>query len=295
MKYFQTFPKLLYSTSLGVKNFKSVPNILAKTKFLDNIKDNSDVYYRYSVKDGETAEHIAEKVYGNPYRSWIILISNDIVDPQFDWVMDTQSFNRYINVKYSSYTFGLDNPSNYTPNTFTTGEVVYQGSKIDKSSANATVVAYSSGSRTLQVKFTNEVFANNALVRGVTSNASNKIISKTINNDGFNWASNTTSHYKVTEVTSNNFDNVKATRKYIVSSLDYNYATDTLFERVTNTSYSNSYTLVDGTTNTVQTTIAPVTYFDYELELNEEKRSIIIIKPEYTSTIENQFRELMRS
>lgn len=294
MRYFQSFPKLLYSTSLGIQNYKLVPNIIAKTKFLDSIKENTDVYYRYSVKDGETAEHIAEKIYGNAHKHWIILISNDIVDPQYDWVMDSRSFNRYINQKYSSYTFSLDNPNNYTPNVFTTGEVVYQGGdRVDSSSAEAKVISYDANAKTLICNFTTEVFANNSNIRGSSSNASNKIINTTINNDGFFWASNTTSHYKVVETSINNFDNIKTTREYVVSPLQYNFETNLIVDRNINTSYSNSYSLVDGTTNTVETTVSPVSYYDYELNLNEKKRSIILIKNEYVSVIESQFKNLM--
>ena len=294
MRYFQPFPKLLYSTSLGTKNFKLVPNIIAKTKFLNGIKENTDLYYRYSVKDGETAEHISQKIYGSPHKHWIVLISNDIVDPQYDWVMDTRSFNRYINQKYSSYTFSLDNPTNYTPNVFTTGEIVYQGgTRIDSSSAEAKVLSYDANTRTLICNFVTEVFANNTVITGSSSNASNKIINTTINDDGFFWASNTTSHFKVVETSINNFDNIKTTNEYIVSSQQYNFETNLIVDRNTNISYSNSYTLVDGTTNTVETTVSPVSYYDHEFAINEKKRSIVIIKPQYISTIETQFKNLM--
>jgi hypothetical protein len=132
-------------------------------------------------------------------------------------------------------------------------------------------------------------------VTGATSNITHTIVASTINNDGYNWASNTTSHYKVTEVSYNNYDQVRTTKTYKVSAKDYNFSTDTVTNRNTNTSSSTSYLLNDGSTLTVQTTVAPVTHYDYEVELNEAKRRIKLVKPEYISRINAELIRLMRT
>lgn len=292
MSYFSNFPKFLYSTSLGVKNFVLATNIIAKVNFLAETSNNTSIYYRYSVKDGERAEDIANKMYGSPYKHWIILLSNNIVDPQYDWVMSMNSFEEYVNKKYSSITFNL-NPSESYASSYTNGEQVYQGSSYADADCIGTVVSSNNTNKTLTINFANEVFANAANVTGATSNVTHQVVGITYNNDGFQWASNTTSHYQVTEVSYNSFDKIKKVNKYQISEKDYNFSTNTVFSRSTNTSYSNNYSLVDGTTYTVETTIAPVTYYDYELDLNEQKRNIIIIKPEFVSTIENQLKSLM--
>lgn len=292
MSYFSFFPKLLYSTSLGVKNFKAATNIVAKANFLGDVANNTSVYYKYSVKDGERPEDIANKMYGSPTKHWIILLSNNVTDPQYDWVLSMKQFEEYINKKYSSVTFQFSASESF-PTAYTVGEKVYQGPSYDKASCTATVVSSNTTAKTLTVKFTNEVFANSANVTGATSNVSHKVVGLTYNNDGYGWASNTIYYYQVTETTYNNSDNYKEVNKYKVSPQDYNFATDSVINRNISTSYSNSYPLVDGTTQTAQTTVGPVYYYDHELNLNEEKRSIIIIKPEYVQTIESQLKKLM--
>jgi hypothetical protein len=292
MSYFFNFPKILYSTSLGVKNPVLVTNIIAKVNFLSEVVDNTSIYYRYSVKDGERAEDIANKMYGSPLKHWIILLSNNIIDPQYDWVLSVNALEDYINKKYSSITFQLDPSESYT-STYTVGEKVFQGPDYAGASCTATVVSSNNTAKTLTVNFADQVFANAINVTGSTSNVTHKVVGITYNNDGFQWASNTTSHYQVTEVFSNNSDNVKNTNKYKVSVEDYNFNTDTIYNRNTNVSYSNSYPLSDGTTLTINTNIAPVSYYDYEVERNEEKRSIVIIKPEFVPRIEAQLKTLM--
>ena len=66
----------------------------------------------------------------------------------------------------------------------------------------------------------------------------------------------------------------------------------------TNTSYTNSYNVTSSVTGanatlTIATTVAPVTYYDYEVELNEEKRKIIVPQSSVIGAIENQFSALM--
>lgn len=292
MAYFSNFPKFLYSTSLGVPNPKAAVNIIAKVNFLSQTVNNTSIFYDYSVKDGERPEDIANKMYKDPQKHWIVLLSNNITDPQYDWVLGSRQLEDYINKKYSSITFAL-NPSETYNVSYTVGETVYQGSTIDKADCVGTVVAYNGTAKTLTIKFADQIFANNANVTGASSNVTHKVVGITYNNDGYNWASNTTYYYQVTEVASNNIDNKKTTTKYQVSASDYNWATDAVIARNTNTSYSNTYNLVDGSTLTVNTTVAPVSYYDYEIDLNEQKRSIIIVKPLFVPSIENELRKLM--
>jgi hypothetical protein len=145
------------------------------------------------------------------------------------------------------------------------------------------------------VKFPTDVFSVESAVVGVSSNQSHSITSITYNNDGYEWASNTTSHYQVTETKFNSFDKIRTTNKYKVSAKDYNNSTDTVFDRNTNTTYSNSYAVNDGTTLTIETNVQPKSYYDYEIELNEEKRNVRLPKQEYVASIEEQYKILMRT
>ncbi len=292
MSYFSNFPKFLYSTSLGVKNFVLATNIIAKVNFLSETINNTSVYYTYSVKDGERPEDIANKMYGSPLKHWIVLMSNNIVDPQYDWVMSMSAFEEFVNKKYSSITFNLD-PAGSFASSYVNGEKIYQGQNYSDASCIGTVVSSNNTAKTVTINFADQVFANSANVTGATSNVSHKVVGVTYNNDGFQWASNTTNYYQVTEVSYNSFDKIKKTNKYKVSTQDFNFSSNTVISRNTNISYTNNYSLVDGTTLTVETTIAPVSYYDYELNLNEEKRNVIIIKPEFVPTIENQLKTLM--
>ena len=59
------------------------------------------LYDTYDVKEGETPEMIAHKLYGDTELHWIILLVNDITDRYHQWPMSGGQFLDYINDKYS--------------------------------------------------------------------------------------------------------------------------------------------------------------------------------------------------
>lgn len=101
MKYFENFPRTVYTFNKNTLNQQAVTNILARSTFLRSIKDNSAVAYEYVIKDTDTPEIIAHKVYGDPYRNWIILLFNNIYNPNYDWPLKLDTLDSYISKKYN--------------------------------------------------------------------------------------------------------------------------------------------------------------------------------------------------
>ena len=298
MSYFSKFPRVLYSVNKEGNNAKVVPDMLSRVKFLDSIISNQNLFFKYEIKGGETPEQIANRVYGNPEKHWIILLVNQLIDPQFDWALGPFEFEKHIKQKYGSLTISLKTTESYPAN-YTVGEVVYQGSSYDKSTAEGVVVAYNSGTKMLQVKFPSQILANGSNITGVSSAQTHTIVGITNNLDGYQWASNTISHYEATETRTNADDpTFSEVRKYRVTANGFNHSTNTIIAINTNTSYSNTYNVFSSVTGgnvqyTVATTIAPVTYYDYEVELNENKRKIVVPKSTVVNAIETQFASLM--
>ena len=101
MKYFESFP--LTRFTLDTNNFSPqlVTNILARSTFLREIANNTSIAYEYSIKESDTPEILAHKVYGDAYRNWIILLFNNIINPFYDWPLKTDALNNYILEKYN--------------------------------------------------------------------------------------------------------------------------------------------------------------------------------------------------
>jgi hypothetical protein len=202
-KYFNFFPKTLYSLSNKSTSADSITNIIARFGFESTLKENSNIYYPYDIQDGDTPETIANKYYGSPERHWVVLLFNDIIDPQYDWPLDQRTIIKYINDKYTA-----NGSANVTPQT------------------------------------------------------------------GLAWSqSNTKSYYKVVTRVTNN-----ATKNTIKEKIELDANT------YANVVISNSTkTLQSGTVIVETVSKETETYYDYEVNLNESKRRIRLLRSEIVS------------
>jgi len=100
MLYFDTLPKVLMRDQNG--NRIILTNIMSRASILENLQNNSIVFYKYNIQEGDTPETVAHKYYGDPYKYWIVMYSNQLMDPLWDWPMNYQTFIDYLTAKYQA-------------------------------------------------------------------------------------------------------------------------------------------------------------------------------------------------
>ena len=216
-KYFNYFPKTFYTSNNVSSGIDTVTNIIARFGFEKKLKENSSAFYKYSIKDSDTPEIIAGKFYDNVERHWIVLLFNDIIDPQYDWPLDSRTIIRYINTKYSANQYA--------------------------DTANTSVT-------------------------------------------GISWAQNT-SHVKsyFKNITRTSTDGTDIVEKITVDANTYANIAAT----------SIAYTLNNSSSITETISKTTQTYYDYEVELNESKRDINLLKKEFISEVEKEFKRVIRA
>jgi len=99
--YFANFPLIVYD-SVGDGNFKIVTNLLKRVAMRTKVRTNTLLYDTYDVKEGETPEMIADKLYDDSELHWVILFVNNITDRYHQWPMNFGQFNAFIADKYSN-------------------------------------------------------------------------------------------------------------------------------------------------------------------------------------------------
>ena len=100
---------------------------------------------------------------------------------------------------------------------------------------------------------------------------------------GTSWAQTNIKEYRLIEIKKNdNLNQEISIEKFVMTYEDY-------ANTVTSTS---NYTLQDGTPITLEVSKESITYYNYEMEENETKRSIKILKPEFIPVVQE---ELMRA
>ena len=99
--YFANFPLIIYD-SVGNGDFKIVTNLLKRVALRSKVRSNVLLYDTYDVKEGETPEMIADKLYGDSNMHWIVMYVNGITDRYHQWPLTTPQFLSFINDKYSN-------------------------------------------------------------------------------------------------------------------------------------------------------------------------------------------------
>ena len=132
--YFKNFPIIPYD-SVGDGEIKFVTNLLRRVAIRQKVKTNALLYDTYDIKQGESPESIADKLYGDPELHWVVMLVNDITDRYHQWPMTYSQFLQFVNDKYT-----------------------------DPNAAHHYEIAQSSGDTTKTI----EVYANSALYSGDT-------------------------------------------------------------------------------------------------------------------------------
>jgi len=99
--FFSKYPKFIV-------NNKLVTDLIARSVIRDKYSDKLSIFYPYTLQEGDTPEIIASKYYGDPERHWIVMLANNIVNPFYDFALDYQIFNKYIEQKYKNQANSLN-------------------------------------------------------------------------------------------------------------------------------------------------------------------------------------------
>ena len=99
--YFNNFPLIPYDAT-GTGELKVVTNLLRRVGVRAKVKANTMLYDTYDVRNGETPESIAFKLYDDAELHWVILLVNDITDRFHDWPLTEAQFLQFIKDKYTN-------------------------------------------------------------------------------------------------------------------------------------------------------------------------------------------------
>lgn len=284
-RYFTNFPLIRFNNTLSV-------NLFAKIAFNKIIADNFFVYHPYTVEEGERPETIANWYYGDPSYDWIIYFSNDIIDPYHDWYLDGRTFKTFIEDKYQSV-FRAQRRIKFFRTNYTDDFSIIQPSSYNALSSN-------------QKKYWNPIYSIDNRITNYERKKediilnSNKTISLTIVPNG------NTSFITDERVYQENLGITVASG--IVSFAN---STTLIVDRVQGT-FSNSYTVKGedslktstvSSVNTLSTTIpvdeqayySAVSFYDYENEQNEKRKTIQLLDSSYVESVSNQLESLLSS
>ena len=100
---YNIYPKIQYGPNYVINN-------TIRIAIRRYVQENINYFFNYSLTDGERPEDISYDYYGDSKLHWVLLLSNEVLDPMHDWLMGRREFLGYLSNKYL--------PRNLNPNDY---------------------------------------------------------------------------------------------------------------------------------------------------------------------------------
>ena len=119
--YFSLIPDIEYdekpiSYPFSESDFVVAKNFFRRYKINDEVFSYAVIFNKYSITDSDRPDTLAQKAYGNPFYDWVILLTNNMVNVQYDWpltngelynVLESEYDNPYGEINhYETYAIG---------------------------------------------------------------------------------------------------------------------------------------------------------------------------------------------
>jgi hypothetical protein len=98
MLYFDSFPLVVSSDYKN--NAILLTNLMARVDIIPSLLKNPLLFYSYDLKDSDRPDILAHKYYDDSDKYWMVLYANQIMDPLYDWPLNSQQFDAYLKNKY---------------------------------------------------------------------------------------------------------------------------------------------------------------------------------------------------
>jgi hypothetical protein len=284
--YFSKFPLTSYSNSVAI-------DITKRVKLLDRVSDNPFAFFPYDISNGERADNFSNRYYDDPFMSWLLYLSNNIVDPYYEWYLQNNELEELIIKKYGSieqaklkikfYRNNWENKESLSISGY--NELLEQLKFYWKPIYTSTAVK--------EYKRVEEDWTFNT----------NKIVAYSVSNTSFTYDEVCDIVFSAGQVgkgqvvqSSNNIVYLKnisgtnvANSSVPITGSSYIYGQ----ESQVNTVFTSAQVKSNSIPSEELIYYTPITYYDYELEKNEFNRSIRVIDKNLKSVASDNLRTLM--
>jgi len=98
---FELYPALLYTLDNG-ESKQTVTDIFKRVILSKEFQENVSYFEEYDISDGESPEDVSYKFYDTQDLHWLVLMTNNIIDPRFEWPLPEDNLIKQVESKYGS-------------------------------------------------------------------------------------------------------------------------------------------------------------------------------------------------
>ena len=99
--FFENFPRIAYTLDDG-ESEQVIKDIFKRAILSKEFQNNNSYYETYEILGGETPEELSFRFYGTPDLHWLVLLTNSIIDPRFEWPLGQDNLIKQTQNKYGT-------------------------------------------------------------------------------------------------------------------------------------------------------------------------------------------------
>ena len=304
--YFRQVPNFDYvnrtAGSNDISNYIEVKNLFKRGKLRPDIFENLSYFTKYDIIGDERPDNVAYKIYDDPNLDWVVLLSNNITNIQSEWPLPQSSLDEILLEKYGTYDELYSGIHHYETKEIKNikGAIILEGGL-------QTPITWKTNGNYIQAINTKikQIAGSESKIATITMDngikdlkIGDEVLIKGVSEATYNG------RFPVTSVTK--VGDVAIVFTYTLPSIpERSYNRDDLSgsEEVTftvkgtvgtgNAYYYEYYNGESYDTIPVAKMTQAVTNYQYEIEKENDKRNIFILKPQYINIILNDMDEIM--
>ena len=283
-RYFDKFPFTQFNSTNAV-------DITRRVVFLNSVLKNPYFYYPYEITADERADQFSNRYYKDQYKSWILYLSNEIVDPYYEWYMNQSTFNSYINKKYGDNILASKKIKHYECNW--------------ENADNISISAYDALLPTL-IKYWEPDYQNSNKIMSYKR----KKIDQIISTNSIRSYTVSDINFKVDEICDIIFDNNTTGSGQVLSvansTLYIQHTSGTTIgepdinsyiygqESGVNTSFSNSTVICNNLLPEEKVYWSGITYYQYETAKNEYNKTLKVLDNRHSKIVADNLKTVLK-
>jgi hypothetical protein len=278
MNYFNKIPTIVYDGQVA-------KNIMARAALSAETKSNKNAFYPYIMDGNDRADTLSNLYYDSPNYTWLIWMANDTIDPYYGMSLSEDDFVNHIISKYGSIEKAMRNTAFYRTTS-------------DKET-RLTIAGYNSLPYRFK-KYYEPVLDVNGSVSGYKRKTdlditnTNMIVTMTLSTVNQNFTVG-----EEIQVDGTHYATVTLADGDIITCQHVNggfEVGDTIVGQDSNS--SATITSVTTISETLAFTEAaywePISYFQHEREINEDKKQVMLLDIRYKGQAEAELKRTMR-
>lgn len=287
--YFRHFPTTVYNNT-------AILDISRRVNIAEASKNVPNLFYPLELNAGMRPDVLADAYYKDSEMDWVLYMSNQVIDPYYEWYLSDEEFNAYILDKYEDY----DLPRK---------KIKFWRSNWANDETEITPSTYENTLSLDQKQYWSPVYGQNSKIMAYRRKA-------------VDWTTNTNKiyQYTITYSSGNSFvtgeildihaggttgSEIQGGAEVVASNASHLICQHLVGNCAANGSWlkaiageaSNSVAvanlsivLQENITNATANFWTPVTYYDWELENNESRKHIHVLNPNVTVDVSNQIK-----